>query len=138
MSTRTDALTRQVSAAREELGTAFEALERELEAAVDWRTYVRKQPALALGIAAAGGALLGSSLASRRPSRRELRRRTPGERSRRVASSVASGGLLGRVSGLLLDLVVPLVIQAYRGRESAIPVPAGPSPQRRSRERTPG
>ena len=134
MSVHSDVLSRRASVEREKLTAAFDALEDELRAVADWREYVRNEPMLTLGIAALGGAILGAASA---PRRRASRSRTGSallNASEAVVGSAASGALLRRAGGFLLDLVMARALTAYRGHGDETPRATEPAQKRRTAE----
>ncbi len=135
MSSRTDVLARQAAEERSQLVASFNAVERDFGALADWRTYVRREPLVTLGIAALGGAILGVATAPRR------RSAPPATRSRFVKSGEAvvaaaeSSPLLRRAGGLLLELMVSRALAAYtsEGRRSPSSSPT-PTPRKVQRD----
>ena len=134
MSMHSDVLSRRASVEREKLTAAFDALEDELRAVADWREYVRREPILTLGIAALGGAILGAASAPRRRSSRSRSGSVLLDAGEAVVGSAASGALLRRAGGFLLDLVMTRALTAYRGQGDARPRPTEAAPKRRTAE----
>ncbi len=127
MSVTADVLTRRAAVEREKLTAAFDALEEELKAVVDWREYVRHEPVLTLGVAALGGAILGAASAPRRRSARLGNRSTLREASEAVVGSTASSTLLRRAGEFVLELVVARALAAYRRDDRPAPATAEPT-----------
>jgi hypothetical protein len=64
MGERPDQIERHIQNQREELGENFSELEEKVKGAFDWRTQFEERPALLLGAAFVGGALLSALLPS--------------------------------------------------------------------------
>jgi hypothetical protein len=65
MGERTDQIERHIQRQRDELEDNFSELERKVKDAFDWRTQFQEHPGMMLGVALAGGALVGAILPSR-------------------------------------------------------------------------
>jgi hypothetical protein len=64
MGERPDQIERHIQHQREELGDNFSELEEKVKSAFDWRTQFEERPAVMLGIALVGGALIGALIPS--------------------------------------------------------------------------
>ncbi len=127
MSVNADVLTRRAAVEREKLTAAFDALEEELKAVVDWREYVRHEPVLTLGVAALGGAILGAASAPRRRNTRLANRSALRDAGEAVVGSAASSTLLRRAGEFVLELVVARALAAYRGDGNSASSKSGPT-----------
>ncbi len=65
MGQTTDEITRQIEETRAELGSNLQELEWKIKGAADWRAQFRKRPFTLMGLALAGGLLLGMTLGGR-------------------------------------------------------------------------
>jgi hypothetical protein len=65
----TEQIERQIVAERHELGRNLNELETKAQQLSDWRTHYRNNPKVAIGIAVAGGLVLGAMASRGRPSR---------------------------------------------------------------------
>ncbi len=69
MGENTTQIEREIVAERHELGRNLNELEMKAQQLGDWRTHYRNNPTVALGIALAGGVMLGAMARRGRPSR---------------------------------------------------------------------
>ena len=103
MSQRTDVLRERAAAERRRLTEVFDTLEDEVDDLVDWRRYVQREPAAAMGFAVAAGVIAGALSAPRRrssPSRPSL--------LRKLSEGVAGGhpdSLLRKAAPWMLELL---------------------------------
>jgi hypothetical protein len=122
----------QIDRSRERLGSHLRELEARVDAATDWRSYVRARPYAAVATALAAGAALSVALGSlRRPSRVSVGaaptrpfetapRGQPSEFKRQITdlwhdiSAALLGVAAGRLTGAIGDLVPGFVEELDR------------------------
>lgn len=102
MSDRTEMLRQRAAEERKRLTDVFDVLEDEVDEIVDWRKYVRREPAVAVGLALAAGALAGAMSAPRRRS---------GPARRSTLFGLLSAGVASNGARSLLREAAPWVLE---------------------------
>jgi hypothetical protein len=122
MSERTEALTLRAAYERQRLSDMFDSLEDEMSELTDWRTYVNRDPILALGVATVagiiGGAMLSSGRRGARGTHRSLRtRNVSGIASLRAAARSVlpsrATEMIRKASPLVIEMMIASALARY-------------------------
>jgi hypothetical protein len=117
MSDRTEMLRQRAADERQRLSEVFDSLEGELDELVDWRAYVRREPLVTIGLAAAGGILAGVATAPQRRSKRTGSRPSFINRATESLAGTTTESLLRKFGPWVLELVAARAIAAYANRQ---------------------
>ncbi len=120
MSERTEVLAQRAALERQRLSQVFDSLEDEMSELTDWRTYIKREPALALGVATVAG-VIGGMLLTPRPSRGRSERLGAAIRGAKRSSALrdAARSLLPQAPNDALRKAAPLVIELLIARALA-------------------
>ena len=109
MAERVQQIESEIDRTRAELGSHLRELESRVDAAMDWREHVRTRPYLALGVAVAGGVMLGQLA---RPGRARSMVRALESSTTAAARSQSSIDARGKAYGVWEDVANAMIAVA--------------------------